>query len=92
MRESDVACGNAEAEREFLETVMKRLPRYRLGSYLADYSFDHLIHSSRAQGRSGRWHLARPEPYRSLFARLRMSWDVLRYRADALYWETDWDR
>jgi len=35
----------------------------------------------------GRWITARPEPYYSLIERLRQAWDVLRYRADALYWK-----
>lgn len=35
----------------------------------------------------GVWMLARPEPYRSLFERIRQAWDVLTYNADALYWK-----
>ena len=34
-----------------------------------------------------RWLLARPESDGSLWTRIRCAWDVLRGRADALYWE-----
>lgn len=45
-----------------------------------------------AQGKSGAWHNARPEPYYSLLERLRQAWDVFRYKADALYWDIDLDK
>jgi hypothetical protein len=35
----------------------------------------------------GYWVQARPMPYPSFFSRLRQAWDVLTYKADALYWE-----
>lgn len=34
----------------------------------------------------GKWMMARPEPYWSFWERLRQAWDVLTYKADALYW------
>lgn len=34
----------------------------------------------------GRWVPARPLPFYSFWNRLKQAWDVLRYRADALYW------
>jgi len=34
----------------------------------------------------GKWIPARPEPYWSFWERLQQAWDVLRYKADALYW------
>lgn len=37
----------------------------------------------------GRWVFARPEPYRSLWTRLLQAWDVLTYKADALYWQDE---
>ena len=44
-----------------------------------------------AQGKSGNWHNARPEPYRNIFYRIRDSWNVLFGKADALYWMIDSD-
>lgn len=44
------------------------------------------------QGKSGAWHNARPEPYYSLIERIKLAWDVLRYKADALYWTIDFDK
>jgi len=32
------------------------------------------------------WKPARPLPYYSLKERLKMVWDILTYKADALYW------
>lgn len=32
------------------------------------------------------WIPARPEPYWSFWERLQQAWDVLTYKADALYW------
>lgn len=29
----------------------------------------------------------RPEPYYSIFTRIMQAWDVLTYKADALYWK-----
>lgn len=34
---------------------------------------------------------ARPVPYYSLLERLQMAWHVLTYKADALYWEIDFN-
>jgi len=34
----------------------------------------------------GSWIPARPEPFPSFIDRLKQAWDVLTYRADALYW------
>ncbi len=34
----------------------------------------------------GHWIPARPLPYYSLIERLRQAWDILTYKADALYW------
>jgi hypothetical protein len=42
---------------------------------------------SRGFCRGGRWVLARPLPFYSFWNRLKQAWDVLRYRADALYWD-----
>jgi hypothetical protein len=36
--------------------------------------------------KKGKWIKARPEPYYSFWERLRQAWDVLTYKADALYW------
>lgn len=41
--------------------------------------------------RNGRWFISRPMPYISFFVRLKQAWDVLRYKADALYWLQDHD-
>lgn len=41
------------------------------------------------KGLDGNWYLARPLPYYSLRARLKQAWDVLTYKADALYWLID---
>lgn len=61
----------------------------RKGAYLADMLNQN---TPMAKGLSGRWHVARPEPYRSFWCRLRQAFDVLRYRADAIYWPIDDDR
>lgn len=34
----------------------------------------------------GIWVMARPIPYYSLKSRLRLCWDVIRYKADVVYW------
>ena len=34
----------------------------------------------------GKWIPARPEPFPSFIERLKQAWDVLSYKADALYW------
>ncbi len=44
-----------------------------------------------AQGKSGNWHNARPESYKSIFCKVRDSWNVLIGKADALYWTIDED-
>jgi hypothetical protein len=40
-----------------------------------------------AQLKTGEWVHARPIPNLSIPARLREAWDVLRGKADALYWK-----
>lgn len=45
-----------------------------------------------AQGKSGKWHNARPLPYYGLIYRLRDAWNVLWLKADALYWTIDLDK
>lgn len=47
---------------------------------------------TQAQGASGKWHAARPLPYPGIRTALRHAWDVLIGKADALYWEIDFDR
>lgn len=42
-------------------------------------------------GRSGKWHKARPESYRSIWFRIESAWHVLIGKADALYWRIDTD-
>lgn len=37
--------------------------------------------------KDGRWVPARPIPYRSRWNQLRHAWNVLIYKADALYWD-----
>jgi hypothetical protein len=44
-----------------------------------------------SKGKMG-WHLARPLPYYGWKYRLRDAWNVLTFKADALYWECDHDR
>ena len=45
-----------------------------------------------AQGKSGKWHNARPLPYYGLYYRLRDAWNVLWLKADALYWTIEEDK
>ena len=35
---------------------------------------------------NGKWIPARPIPFQSLITRIKQAWDVLTYKADALYW------
>jgi hypothetical protein len=50
------------------------------------YTPQRVIDSQKGIGREGgRW--VRPEPYWSLKTRLAQAWDVLTYKADALYWK-----
>ena len=44
-----------------------------------------------AQGKSGKWHNARPLSYQSIFCNLRNAYNVLFGKADALYWTIDED-
>jgi hypothetical protein len=44
---------------------------------------------TQAQGTDGNWYNARPIPYYSLITRIKLAWDVFRYKADPLYWEID---
>ena len=44
------------------------------------------------QGKSGRWHNARPLPYYGFIYRIRDAWNVLWSKADALYWTIDLDK
>lgn len=69
----------------------KRQPIRLYGAYWADDCLDRTMFSTLARGKSGIWHIARPAPFNSLFERLRMAWSVLTYRADAIYWEADYD-
>jgi len=62
------------------------------GAYYADWLNISNISKTKAQAKSGRWYLARPLPYYSFIIRLRQALDVLRYRADALYWGIDLDK
>lgn len=48
--------------------------------------------ASKAQGKSGQWHNARPLPYYGIYYRLRDAWNVLWLKADALYWTIDEDK
>lgn len=43
----------------------------------------------KAKRKDGKWCNARPLPYYSLVYRLQMAWDVITYKADALYWEVE---
>lgn len=45
-----------------------------------------------AQGKSGQWHNARPEPFYGATYRVRDAWNVLWSKADALYWQIDNDK
>lgn len=47
---------------------------------------------AKAQGKSGKWHNARPLPYYGFFYRIRDAWNVLWLKADALYWTIDLDK
>lgn len=39
--------------------------------------------------RKNRAYIARPVPYYNFWYRLQMAWDIIRYKADALYWTID---
>ena len=47
--------------------------------------------NTHALGKDGMWHNARPLPYYSFRTRLKMAWDILRYKADPLYWSIDFE-
>ncbi len=45
-----------------------------------------------AQGKSGKWHNARPECYQGgIIMQFKRAWDVFWGKADALYWKIDED-
>ena len=55
------------------------------GAYTPDAVVS-LVSSIATSTPSGRYIPARPLPYQSLITRLRQAWDVLTYKADAIYW------
>ena len=49
--------------------------------------------SAEVQGKSGKWHDARPEMWQGgILFKLCKAWDVLTGKADALYWTIDLDK
>jgi len=56
------------------------------GAYTPKKLYETIKNGPQAQV-DGQWIPARPEPYWSFKERLRQAWDVLTYRADALYWK-----
>lgn len=58
----------------------------KIPNYVKLYDVDVSLNRTSVQGKSGQWHNARPIQYHNFLYRLQMAWDVLRYRADALYW------
>ena len=53
---------------------------------LGGYSVDNLKSSNTQREVNGAWVMARPEPYRSIWNRLKLCLDVLKYKADVIYW------
>ena len=45
------------------------------------------LYNTQTEIKPGCWVIARPIPYYSIVSRLIQAYDVLRYKADALYWE-----
>lgn len=63
----------------------------KFGAYWADDLMRFGLDWTQAQGKSGKWRIARPLPFYSLLCRLKLAWDVLRYKADVIYWRIDFD-
>uniref|UniRef100_A0A6H2A0A8 Uncharacterized protein n=1 Tax=viral metagenome TaxID=1070528 RepID=A0A6H2A0A8_9ZZZZ len=61
-----------------------------LGFYADDIgSREYKNPTATAQGKNGRWYVARPERYKSIKATLIRLWHVLTGKADVLYWRID---
>lgn len=66
-----------------------KLPKY---TKLYAQDVNTLANGISAKGKSGRWHICRPERYHSKWHDLLKAIDVFFGRADALYWEIDEDK
>lgn len=59
--------------------------------YTKLYDTDVCLNRTSTKGKSGKWHNTRGLPYYGIYYRLRDAWNVLRLKADALYWTIDED-
>lgn len=66
-----------------------KVPKY---SKLYAQDVNTLANEINAQGKSWRWHIARPQRYYSKWHDLLKAVDVFLGRADAIYWEIDEDK
>ena len=58
----------------------------RIKIKLGGFSVDKLKIDNVQTEINGCWVMARPVSYRSILSRLRLCWDVLKYKADVIYW------
>ena len=57
-----------------------------IGSYTPHEICQHCSCNKEFRRDGSGWHPARPIPYKSLKERIKMSIDVLMYKADVIYW------
>jgi hypothetical protein len=67
---------------------MKNHKKYQYGAYWSDRLIGTDSYTIRSI-KNGKVYYSRPVPYYSFMIRLKQALDVLRYKADALYWDVD---
>lgn len=82
---STIGMERRKAESE--ESMGGSTDRKYLGAYNATWFSLNGRGGAQTQNKWGTWVLARPLPFYNFRVRLQQAWDILTYKADALYWD-----